>query len=138
MKIAFVYFTKSNTKKFNKIAEGFKKELAALGHDLEVIDGNKTQDKKLTPYKFVIIGAEAVSFFGGKLSQNLTRFISNAGMLSGKNSLAFVIKSTIFGTQKSLIRLMGALEHEGLLITSGEIINNREEAASIAKKIIFE
>jgi menaquinone-dependent protoporphyrinogen IX oxidase len=138
MKIALVYFAKSNVAKFEKIAEGFKETLSKLGHDLEIINGSKEEGKKLTIYKYIIIGTEAVSLFGGRIPEFVPRFLGSSGMLTGKNSFAFVVKSTIFGTQKSLNRLMKAMEHEGLLVTYNEIINSKDEAIKHSKRIVFE
>jgi hypothetical protein len=137
MKIALVYFTKKNVNKFEKIALGFKEGLAKLGHNMDIINGLKAEDVKLTGYKFVICGTEAISFYGGKISDNISRFFGSSGTLTGKNSFGFVIKSTLFGTERSLVRTMQTMEREGLFVTSGEIINSKERAEGIVKNIDF-
>ncbi len=137
MRIVLVYFSKNNENKILKISEGFKKGLESMGHNVDIINGKKEEGKKITGYKYVIIGTEIISFIGGKISESISRFISASGISSSKNAFAFVT-GTLFGARNGMLRLMKIMEKEGLLITSNEIIDSANQAELIGKKLFLE
>jgi len=135
MKIAFIYFAK-NKNKFIKFVDAFCEGLKTQNHDIDLIDGTDT-GKKLTGYKYIIIGAEALPSLKGSIPDSAGRFIPAAGMLEGKNAVAFVT-STFIGTTKALLRLMRIMEKEGLLIIANEILDKQGKAFEIGKTICIE
>ena len=133
MKLAIVYF-EEKTKNVNKIANGIKEILVSKGHDADIINGNTDIGKKLTQYKFIIVGTHSTSLIGGKIPNSVSRFISSCGLLEGKNCFAFIAKS-IMGNRKALLRLMKCLEKEGMLVIASEILSNAKEAGNIINNI---
>ncbi|MBN2735994.1 MAG: hypothetical protein JXR70_03375 [Spirochaetales bacterium] len=115
------------------VTKGLVKGIEAQGHQVELIDGLKSMDKKLTVYQYIVIGAEAISIFG-KISEKLTLFLSQAGQIMGKKSSAFILHSPL-GSTKAIETLMKAMEKEGMFLKFSDIIRTQDEAEEIGKNL---
>jgi hypothetical protein len=104
---------------------------------VDIIDGDRDVNAKLTGYEYVALGTAAVSLFRGKIDPKIAQYLSRAGMVGGKKSFAFVA-SAPFGTQKALTRLMGALEGEGLFIRYSDVLRSRQEADALGRRLRLE
>ena len=95
MRTAVIFFAGKSRNKILNISRALARGIEKQGHQVDIIDGDRDVNTKLTIYQYIAIGTEAVSSFGGKIPEKITNFLSSAGMVSGKRSFAFVLKSTM-------------------------------------------
>jgi menaquinone-dependent protoporphyrinogen IX oxidase len=133
MKVAVVYFSEKKSQKLKKIAESLARGIETQGCQVDIIDATVMNDKKLIVYGYAAIGTETASAFG-KISEKISHYLAEAGTLNGKKSLAFVTKST-FGTNKTMLNLMAAMEKEGMFIKNSLAFSEPEEAFEAGKKL---
>lgn len=134
MRVAVVYVSNSKRDKLLGVAQGLAAGIESQGHTVELIDAKQELNIKLTVYDYIAIGTEVVSTFGGKISERVGEFLKSSGVVTGKRSFAFVLKST-FGEAKALQRVMKAMEGEGMFLKFSEILSSREEAKEIGKRL---
>ena len=90
MQVGIVYAgADRNGAKLKAIAEAFAKGLEAQGHQADIISAYE-EGTRLTLYDYVIVGAEPVSFFSAKIPESISKFLAQAGTVSGKRCLAFI------------------------------------------------
>ena len=77
---------------------------------------------------------QSLNFFGGKLPLKTAVFLSNAGLIRGKRSYAFLLRSSL-RPQKSLTKLMHVMEQEGMYLKKSDIISSTAEANIIGKNL---
>jgi len=136
MRIAIVFFPDKKRDKLLSLCKGLGSGLEAQGHQVDIIDGSRDVNSKLTVYRYIVVGTEAISMFGGRIPDKIAPFISGAGIVSGKRAFAFVLKSFL-GSSKALTRLMKALEKEGMFIKFQEILQSEIEAEEIGKRLLI-
>jgi menaquinone-dependent protoporphyrinogen IX oxidase len=112
------------------LARGIEKQ----GHTVDTFDGAKDLNVKLTIYQYIVIGAEVLGGFGGKIPETVKTFIAAAGVVSGRKSYAFVAKST-FGAEKALGRLMKYMEGEGMFLKNSDILRSPTEAEEVGRRL---
>lgn len=134
MRVGIVYFSISNNKKLIEIVNSLSEGIKAQGHQVDIINGNLDFDSKLTVYNYIAIGVEGVNFLGGKIPPKTSSFLSNAGLLRGKRSYAFTLKTSL-RPQKTLSKLMESMEREGFYLKKSDIISNHVEANTIGKRL---
>jgi menaquinone-dependent protoporphyrinogen IX oxidase len=134
MRAAVLFFGGTRRDKTAEVARGLAGGLEKAGHQVDVIDGDRDVNSKLTVYEYIAVGTSAVSLFTGKIDPQIAQFLSRAGMVSGKKCSAFMLNG-LFGSQKALRRLMAALEHEGMFIRYSDILRSREEAEVLAGRL---
>ncbi len=137
MRVAVVFFGGTRRNTVAELARGVGEGIERLGHHVELIDAERDANHSLTPFQFVAIGTASTSFFGGKIPTSLREWLSQAGMVSGKKSFAFVASSPT-GSQKALSRLMHAMEREGLFIRFSDILRSRNEALLVGSRLKIE
>jgi menaquinone-dependent protoporphyrinogen IX oxidase len=134
MRVAVLFFGGGKRDKTAEIARGVAAGLEKGGHHVDVIDGDRDVNAKLTMYEYIVIGTSAVSTFRGRIDSRVREFLSGAGMVGGKKCFAFLVDS-LFGTQRGLRNLMAAIEHEGIFIRFSEVLRSREEAEVLADRL---
>lgn len=134
MRVAVLFFGGARRDKTAEVARGLAGGIEKAGHQVDVIDGDRDVNSKLTVYEYIAVGTSAVSMFSGKIDPKIPEFLGRAGMVTGKKCSAFVLTSH-FGSQKALRRLMAALEHEGMFIRYSDILRSREEAEVLAGRL---
>jgi hypothetical protein len=134
MTVAVVFFGGKRRGKILEIAKALVRGIEAQGHRADLVDGGHDVNTKLTIYQYIVVGTEAVSTIGGKISDKVAGYLSGAGQVSGKRSYAFVIKSFI-SAPRALARLMQAMEKEGMFIKNSSILNSTVEAEEIGKRL---
>ena len=134
MKVAIVFIGENKREKLLNVAKGLAKGLESQGHQVDIVDGNRDVNTKLTIYNYIVIGTEAISTFGGKIPDKVSTYLANGGMISGKRSYAFVVK-TFFGAVRALLRLMKTMEAEGMFLKNSQIIQSELEAEEIGKRL---
>ncbi len=134
MRVAIVFFEGKNRQKSLEIAKGLSRGIEAQGHQVDLVDGSHDVNTKLTIYQYVAVGASALTTFGGKIPENVGKFLNGAGVIAGKRSFAFVVKGGL-RIMKTLTSLMKAMEQEGMYLKYSEVLSSPEEAEAIGKRL---
>jgi len=134
MRAAVIFFSSASRQRILALAKSLSQGIGEQGHHVDLIDGDRDVNAKLTSYQYLAIGAEPLSGFGGKLPDKVPQFLASSGMVSGKHSFAFVSKAS-FGSMKALSRLMKSMEKEGMLIKNSSILSSPQEAQEIGKRL---
>lgn len=134
MRVATVFFGFKQSDRLAAVAQGFARGIEAQGHQVDLIEARRDTDVKLSMYQYVVIGAEQVGVFGGKIPVQVTEFLQNAGAIGGKKSFAFVLQRPI-GASKALTNLMRVMEREGMFIRFSEVVRSAGEAEAIGKRL---
>lgn len=133
MRVAVVYF-QSGSNEVKKTAEALARGISAGDHLVDLINGETDTDKRLTSYEYIVVGTTASSFFSGKISDRISAYLKNSGMLSGKRSYAFIRKKGL-SSSKALKNLMMAMEKEGMMLKISDVLYSAIEAEAAGKKL---
>ena len=136
MRVAVVFFEgkKQNRSRTMNIARALAEGIEASGHQVDLVDGDRDVNTKLTIYHYVAIGAAATNTFGGKIPENVGKFLSGAGIVTGKRCFAYITKGGM-RIMKTLSTLMRMMEREGMFLKYSEILSSPEEARAIGKRL---
>ena len=134
MRVAVVFFSGKNREKLRDLAKGLARGIEKQGNQVDLFDGERDSNIKLTIYQYVVIGAEPSGSFGGKIPEAVRTFLAASGMVSGKKSYAFVSKAA-FGAAKALASLMRSMEGEGMFLKNSDILRSSVEAEEIGKRL---
>ena len=134
MKIAVVFFAGGQRNRILEVSKSLAKGIEAQGHQVDLVDGDRDVNTKLTIYGYIAIGASTTSILGGKIPDSANRFLANSGMVAGKRCFAYTIKHGL-RTSKTLSKLMGIMEHEGMFIKYSEVVSSGPEAEAIGKRL---
>ena len=134
MRVAVVFFSGRNRDKLMGLAKAVARGIEKQGNQVDTFEGQRDANVKLTIYQYIVVGAEPVGTFGGKLPDSVKTFLAGAGAVAGKKSYAFVIKAR-FGAAKSLTTLMKVMEGEGMLIKTSDILRSAVEAEEIGRRL---
>lgn len=133
MRTAVVFIAPKNRAKMLELAQALARGIESQGHQVDVVDGTRDVNTKLTIYKYLAIGTEPITFTG-KISDTVGPYLSNAGIISGKRCYSFVPKA-FFGANRALVRLMKNMEHEGLFLKNSTILTSPEEAEEVGRRL---
>jgi hypothetical protein len=131
MRVALVYIPSGDPQALEVISKAMSKAFEAAGHFVDLSQARPDESPHLTGYDYIVIGTESASAFG-KIPPLVATFLSQAGMVGGKRSMAFLRKSGL-KAEKALTRLMGAMEAEGMIVTSAEVVTSEESAIEAAR-----
>ncbi|MGA2977699.1 MAG: hypothetical protein ABSF77_20555 [Spirochaetia bacterium] len=134
MRVAVVFFSGRNRDGLLKLSRAVARGIEKQGNQVDTFDGARDPNVKLTIYQYVVIGAEPVGTFGGKIPESVRTFLAAAGIVAGKKCYAFVSKAT-FGAAKSLSALMKCMEGEGMLIKTSDILRSPTEGEEIGRRL---
>ena len=134
MRIAVVFFATRRRAKLLKITDALASGIASHGHQVDIIDGVRDINTKLTAYQYIVVGTESNTFWSGNISNKVSVFMSSAGRIIGKHCFAYVLKGGLF-SQRALMNLMNAMEHEGMYLHLSEVISNVKEAREIGERL---
>ncbi len=118
-----------------ELCKAMAKGIESQGHRVDVVsiyDG----DTRLTIYDYVVIGSEPVSFFSAKVPELLSRFLEQAGTVSGKRCMAFVTGG--LRKNRTLLNLMKKMESEGMILKFSEVIQKPDAAAAVGRHLNVE
>jgi menaquinone-dependent protoporphyrinogen IX oxidase len=136
MRVAVVYFAPRSRSRAIPMAKALATGIEAQGHQVDLIDGLSDQNKKLIIYQYVAIGTEQTSLLG-KIHEKIGYFLASQGSVQGKKGFAFVVKKQI-GAPRALLRLMAAMEKEGMLVKNSEIFFSQAQAMETGKYLHIE
>ena len=131
MRVCIVAIAAGSKKGIETAARAMAREIEASGHAVELLTGERGEGPRLAMSDYVIMGTEPVGF-SGKLPSRVADFLAQGTGLKGKRSMAFVLKRGPF-RNKTLPRLMKAMEAEGMNVNFDEVVGSSEEAARAAK-----
>ncbi len=134
MRVAVVFFSGRNREKLRDLAKGLARGIEKQGNQVDVFDGVRDSNVKLTIYQYIAIGMEPSGALSGKVPDSLRSFLAGSGVVSGKKSYAFVCRAT-FGTSKSLANLMRSMEGEGMFLKNSDVLRSSVEAEEIGKRL---
>lgn len=134
MRTAIIFFAENSREKMLQMTRALAKGIEAQGHQVDIIDGGRDVNSKLTIYEYIAVGVEPLTFFSGKIPVRVGEFLSGSGIVSGKRSFAFTLKKG-FGSNRALTRVMKAMEHEGMYLKLSDILTSPEEAEAIGKRL---
>jgi len=135
IRAAVLYFGKpSSQPKLKAVAENLAKGMQKQGAQVDVINAVQTRETKLTGYHYIAVGCDVRSVLKGVLPPELTQALANGGIISGKKTFAFVLPSFL-GTNATLLKLMKALEHEGMLVRFSELLAKPVDALTLGQRL---
>ena len=137
MKVAVVFMAPKNRDRMLSLARALGRGIESQSHQVDILDGAREVNVKLTIYKYIAFATESISMFGGKIPEQVGRFLSSAGQVAGKRSFAFVPKTRL-GAGRALFRLMKIMESEGMYLKNSEVIQSEIEAEEIGKRLHIE
>jgi len=111
------------------------KGMESMGHRVDIVDAWTEDGFRLPGYEYIAVCAEAVSLWGGKMPDPLSKVLSAGSGLVGKKSAAFFKKTGPIFINKALGNLMKAMEKEGMLVNWSEILLNAPQAQALGKRI---
>ncbi|MDR1903208.1 MAG: hypothetical protein LBQ88_13130 [Treponema sp.] len=114
--------------------QALAKGMEAMGHRVDVIDAWTEDGFRLPGYEYIVVVAESISLFGGKMPEVLSKILSASSGISGKKSAAFLKKNGPF-TAKAFSNLMKAMEKEGMTVNWSDIILSTTQAEALGKHI---
>ena len=134
MRTAVVFFAGNSRDKLLSLSRALARGIESQGHQVDIIDGDHDINTKLTIYEYIAIGTQALSTIGGKTSEKIPSFLGSSGMIAGKKSFAFVLK-TFFSATRALGRLMKSMEKEGMYLKFSEVFKTEGEAEEVGKRL---
>jgi menaquinone-dependent protoporphyrinogen IX oxidase len=115
-------------------AAALARGMESMGHRVDVIDAWTDDGMRLPGYEYLVVAAESVTLFSGKMPESLPKILSGASSLMGKKAAAFLKKTSPF-TGKALTKLMRAMEKEGMVVNWSDIILSADHAEALGKRI---
>lgn len=134
MRIATVFFPGKNRTRLVSFAKALAEGIESQGHSVDIVDGSRDVNARLSMYQYIAVGTEPISLFGGKIPPKVGEFLKNSGVVGGKKCFAFVMKKPL-GAAKALTRLMNTMESEGMFLRYSEVIGSTSEAEAIGKRL---
>ncbi len=138
MRAAVVFFSPASPTgsrgRLLELARALARGIESQGHTVDLIDGYRDTQAKLTMYQYIAIGVEPASSFGGKIPERVGQFLGSSGLVSGKRSFAFVPKNLI-GSGRALSRLMKSMEKEGMYLKNSQVFATPQEAKETGRKL---
>jgi menaquinone-dependent protoporphyrinogen IX oxidase len=131
MRVALVYIPSKSPEAMATLAKAMARALEAEGHFVDLAEARADESPRLTGYDYVVVGTESESLFG-KIPARVSRFLAQAGTVTGKRSMAFLRKGGLM-PEKALSRLMKAMEAEGMIVNCAEVVANEAGAAEAAR-----
>ncbi|MDP3179144.1 MAG: hypothetical protein Q8M76_14650, partial [Spirochaetaceae bacterium] len=112
MRVALVVVPAGSPEALSTLAKSMARVLESAGHRVDVAVAGVDETPRLAGYDYVIVGSEPLGW-GGKIPAKVGQMLSQAGMVGGKRSMAFLRKAGLFPA-KAMKRLMSAMEAEGM------------------------
>ncbi len=135
MRVGVVFFENENSgRRVKVIADALAAGIEKQGHQVDVLDGFESENKKVSFYDYICIGGISRGFLSAKLTDNVASAVKNLGLVSGKRSYAFIVKRGI-RSMKTLSLLMKIMEEQGLYLKRSDVIKTAAEAEYIGKKL---
>jgi menaquinone-dependent protoporphyrinogen IX oxidase len=135
MRVCVLYCGKgSSSPKLKEIAGALAKGIESQGHTVDVFDMRLESGKIISFYDYIVVGSENVSLWGGKVPDMVSKFLKQAGTISGKRCMAFIVNGGI-RSGKTLHHLMHSMESEGMYLKTSDILKKKDYAQAVGKRL---
>jgi hypothetical protein len=134
MRIAVVFYPTKNRDKLLAVSTKLAQGLEQQGHQVTVVDASRDVNTKLTMFEYICVGSQGTAFFKGRVPEELRRYLAGSGIVAGKRSFAFVIKSGL-STLRALSRLMHEMESEGMFLKYSDVLTGEGDAFEAGKRL---
>lgn len=130
MRVCLLYVPAGKAGRLVAAAAAMAKALSGLGHEVDLVSGSKGESPRFAMADYVIVVTEPAGF-GSKLPPRLAEILGQSPGASGKRSMALVLSRGFFGA-RAAVRLMKAMETEGMNVNDSAVAANPSEAAMAA------
>jgi hypothetical protein len=134
LRVAVVFIPEHNRDRILNISRALAKGIESQGHTVDLIDGSRDINTKLTIYKYIAVGTENKTFFSSKIPDKVPHFLASSGKVAGKRCFAYIPRTLLFSA-RALQNLMKSMEKEGMILKFSEIISSDLEAEAIGKRL---
>lgn len=134
MRVAVLFFGGGSRDRVLSVSRAIMASLEERNLQVDLIDGERDVNSRLTSHGYTIVITAATSFFGGKITPRISEFLKQAGQLGGKKACALVLTQP-FGAAKALKRLMTALEHEGMFMHYSDTVSSDRDAPLVIRRL---
>ncbi len=134
MRIAVVFYPTKSREKLLAVSTKLAQGLEAQGHQVTVIDASRDVNTKLTMFEYICVGSQGTAFFKGRIPVEFRRYLAGAGIVAGKRSFAYVIKSGL-STLRALSKLMHEMETEGMFLKYSDVLASEGDALETGKRL---
>lgn len=130
MHIVVLSISGKQSEKLGAIAAAAARQLSGMGHRVDVCTSS---DARYPAADFVVVCSEPKGI-GASIGDKAGEQLARAEYLSGKRSAALMLASGFF-PGKALVKLMTAMENEGLVVTMGETVSTAGQAAALMREV---
>jgi hypothetical protein len=131
MRVALIYVPTKAPGSLADYAKAMARALESAGHFVDLTEARPDETPRVTGHDYVIVGTESASPLG-KISSRVSNTLAQCGMVVGKRSMAFIRKSGL-RPERTLARLMKAMEAEGMIVNCAEVIASVAGAEAAAR-----
>ena len=138
MQVCVVYGGKtSDATKLKAIADAISNGLESQGNiKADVFNMAVDTAKRLTIYDYMVVVSEPISFFSGKVPAFISKYLENAGTVSGKRAACVISGGA--RSSKALLNLMKITEGQGIILKTSEVVKNADEAKAFGSHLNVE
>ncbi|HUX38111.1 MAG TPA: hypothetical protein VMV44_09455 [Rectinemataceae bacterium] len=130
MRICVLHVPAGSSGSLEAAAKAMARALQTKGHEVDLVSGAKGETPRFASADYLIVATEPLGF-AGKLPPRLGEILGQSPGASGKRSMALVLKRGPF-RNKTITRLMKAMEAEGMTVNDEAVVSNAREAAAAA------
>ena len=122
-------------KQVPEYVKSLAKGVESLGHNVDILDGWTGDGIRLPAYEYIVVCAEAVSAWGGKMPEALQKILGSGSGLVGKKGAAFLRKTSPIFVTRALGNVMRSMEKEGMRVNYSDIILSNSHAEALGKRL---
>ena len=130
MRVCLLYVPASGSAALEMAAKAMARALEGKGHQVDLVAGTKGEIPRFAMAEYLFIATEPLGF-GGKLPPRIAEILGQSTGTTGKRSMAIVLKRGPF-RNKTITRLMKAMEGEGMAVNDWAVVASAKEAAAAA------
>jgi menaquinone-dependent protoporphyrinogen IX oxidase len=126
----------SSTGRMAAVAQGLARGLQSIGFTVQLLEAGQSQGSPVPvgQYDLVCVGSPAVGPLGGQIATDIENTMKRATRMEGKTCAAFV-RSKLFGSAKSLRKLMAIMEQQGAWVQDFAALSSPGEAEKFGKRL---
>lgn len=126
MRIGIVYI--GDNKKLEAYKNTFVNRLSGKGHTIREIS-NKGPEQRISGMQYLVFFIDSGPLFSKKYLLELQNFFRNCGLVSSHFASVFIPSRPL--VNKTFLKYMKEIEHQGMIIHYSDIIENNNHALDI-------
>ena len=131
MRVAVIFFSGQKREKLMQLGQGGRAGHRKAGKPGRHLRRPAGREVRLTIYQYIVVGAEPLGTFGGKIPETARTFLRlRRERLPGKSPTRS-FRRRHSAPRKSLSALMKSMEGEGMVIKTSDILRSAMEAEEI-------